>query len=345
MVEKSVNRRVIVSRRPRHAIPNTGMFEMTTAPKPRPGEREVLIRTMWLGIEPYLYGRLKRASSQVPTVPLGDVMVGPTVGRVEISNHPEYSKGDLVVGFWGWQDYTVSDGSSISKIDPDIPKPSYVLGALGMSGFGAYIAVNEYLKVKAGETIIFGAALGGLGQIAGQLGKMRGARTIGGVSGSKKKRYGTEVLGFDVCLDRTADDFRARCTEEFSKQGVDCYVMSGSGGVLQLALPHFNRHARIASCGIMSFYSSVKLPPGPDQTMTVFNEINLKRLAVHGLVALDWYGTPLHEQFKKEMKEWIVGGQIKVLEHIVDGLENAPDTLQGVFEGRNFGKAVVRVAD
>lgn len=345
MKESSVNRRVIVSERPRYSVPNTSMFRLDTSDKPKPADRQILIRTTWLGIEPYLYGRLKPSSSQSSPVPLGEVMVGPTVGRVEVSNHPFYAKGDMVLGFWGWQDYHVSDGTQIAKIDPEIPRPSYVLGALGMSGFGAYLAVNHFLKVQKSETLIFGAALGGFGQIVGQLGKMHGARTIGGVSGNKKLRYGVDELGFDVCLDRKAADFKQRCAEEFAKQGVDCYVMSGTGGVLQLALPHFNKHARIAACGVMSFYSDVQLPPGPDQTMVVFNEINLKRMSVHGMVALDWVGTPLHEQFKKEMKAWILSGQIKVVEHIVDGLENAPDTLQGVFEGRNFGKAVVRVAD
>ena len=345
MTKSSVNRRVIVSARPRYSIPSTSAFSMDSVPRQNPGDGQILVRTTWLGIEPYLYGRVKQVSSQAQPVALGDVMVGPTVGRVEISNHPRYAKGDMVQGFWGWQDYYVSDGSRISKIDTDIPRPSYALGALGLSGFGAYIAVNEYLKVKRGETLIFGAALGGLGQMIGQLGKMRGARTIGGVSGDRKRKYGMEVLGFDVCLDHTAQDFQTRCTQEFSKNGVDCYAMSATGGDLPLVLPHFNLHARIAACGVMSFYCNVTLPPGPDQTMIVFNEINLKRISVKGLVTLDWFNTPMHEQFKKEMKNWIVGGQVKVLEHIVDGLENAPDTLQGLFEGRNFGKAVVRVAD
>ncbi|MGQ0622619.1 MAG: zinc-binding dehydrogenase [Panacagrimonas sp.] len=345
MTENSVNRRIIVSKRSRFSIPNTGMFSLSSTPKPKPGNGEVLIRTTWLGIEPYLYGRLKPTSSQGMTVPLGGLMVGPTVGRVEISNHPDYAEGEMVQGLWGWQDYHVSDGTGIFNIDPEIPRSSYVLGALGMSGFGAYIAVDQYLKVQRGETLIFGAALGGLGQIVGQLGKMRGARTIGAVSGAKKVRYGMDVLGFDVCIDRTASDFIVRCTQEFSKKGVDCHVMSGTAGVLQLAMPHYNRHARIAACGVMSFYCAAKLPPGPDLTTVVFNDINLKRLSVHGMVTLDWVGTPLHEQFKKEMKAWILGGQINVVEHIVDGLENAPDALQGVFEGRNFGKALVRVAD
>lgn len=345
MAESSLNRQIIVSERPRYAIPNTSMFRLTTTPKPKVGDGGILIRTTWLGIEPYLYGRVQPPSSRAKTVPLGEVMVGPTIGRVETSDHPDYAQGDIVQGFWGWQDYYVSDGSRISKVDPELPRPSYALGALGMSGFGAYIAVNEYLKVQRGETLIFGAALGGLGQMIGQLGKMRGARTIGGVSGAKKSRYGMDVLGFDVCLDRTAGDFRALCAQEFAKHGIDCYAMSATGAVLQLAMPYFNLRARIVACGVMSFYSGTKPPAGPDQTMAVFNDINLKRMSVHGLVTLDWVGTPLHEQFRKEMKAWILGGQVKVLEHVVDGLESAPDTLLGVFEGRNFGKAVVRVAD
>jgi NADPH-dependent curcumin reductase len=345
MAQQTVNRRIVVSARPRYNIPNTDSFSLATDPKPKPKDGEILVRTTWLGIEPYLYGRVKQISKQSPPVALGDTMVGPTVGRVEVSYSRAYKEGDIVEGAWGWQDYHVSDGTDLTKVDTDLPRPSYALGAFGRSGFAAYVAVNEYLKVKKGETLIFGAALGGLGQMIGQLGKMRGARTIGGVSGEKKRRYGMEELGFDVCLDRTASDFKARCSEEFSKNGVDCYAMSGTGRVLQLALPHFNKYARIAACGVMSFYSAPKLPSGPDRTLFVFNEINLKRISVHGLVVLDWVGTPTHEQFKKDMKAWILGGQVKVVEHIVDGLENAPDTLQGLFEGRNFGKAVVRVSD
>lgn len=345
MSEESVNRQIIVSERPRYSIPTANVFSLITAPKPEPGDRQVLIRTTWLGLDPYLYGRVKQVSSQAKPVPLGGVMVGPTVGRVEISNHPDFTAGDLVQGFWGWQDYYISDGSRISKVDPEVPRPSYVLGAFGISGFGAYIAINEILKVQAGETLTFGAALGGLGQMIGQLGKMRGARTIAGASGTEKCRFAMEELGFDVCLDRKAEDFPAQCAAEYAKAGVDCYAMAAGGRVFREALPHFNLHARIAVCGLMSFYGMVSLPPGPDQTMVVFNEINLKRLVVRGLATLDWMGTPLHEQFKKEMKTWILDGKIKPIEHVVEGLENAPDMLQGLFEGRNFGKAVVHIAD
>lgn len=285
MAQQAVNRRIVVSARPRYNIPNTDSFSLASAPAPKPKDGEVLVRTTWLGIEPYLYGRVKQTSKQNPPVALGDTMVGPTVGRVEVSCNRAYKEGDIVEGAWGWQDYHVSDGTDLTHVDTGLPRPSYALGAFGRSGFAAYVAINEYLKVKKGETLIFGAALGGLGQMIRQLRRMRRARTIGGVSGDKKR------------------------------------------------------------CGVMSFYSAPKLPAGPDRTLFVFKEINLKRISVHGLVVLDWFGTPTHEQFKKDMKAWILDGRIKVVEHIVDGLQNASDTLQGLFEGRNFGKAVVRVSD
>ncbi|WP_029921932.1 NADP-dependent oxidoreductase [Nevskia soli] len=345
MKEGTVNRRVIVSERPRYAIPTANVFSVTESPVPKIGDRQVLIRTTWLGLDPYLYGRVKRVSSQSSPVQLGQVMVGPTVGRVVASHHPAFAEGDLVQGFWGWQDYFLSDGSRIMKIDPEIPRPSYVLGAFGISGFGAYIAINEYLRVQPGEVLTFGAALGGLGQMIGQIGKMRGAHTIGGAGGPEKCKFAVEELGFDVCLDRRAEDFHDRCLEEFGRAGVDCYAMAAGGRVFRAALPNFNLNARIAVCGLMAFYGMVTLPSGPDMTMAVFNEINLKRLSINGLVTMDWMGTPLHDQFKKDMKEWILGGKIRPVEHVVDGLENAPDGLQGLFEGRNFGKAVVRVAD
>lgn len=344
-MDASVNRQVLVTERPRFVTPTANVFTVVSAPKPVAGDGQILIRTTWLGLDAYLYGRVKQVSSQAKPVPLGGVMVGPAVGRVEVSNHPNFAVGEIVHGFWGWRDYYVSDGSRVAKVDPELPRHSFVLGAFGISGFGAYIAVNEMLKVRAGETLTVGAAVGGLGQMVGQLGKLKGARIITGASSEDKCRFAVEELGFDVCLNRTSKTFVEDVTAEYAKAGVDCYAMSYGGRVFKAALPHFNIRARIAVCGLMEFYGQASLPSGPDLTMVAFNEINLKRLTVQGLVTMDWMNTPLHEQFKKDMKDYILSGKVRPIEHIVDGLENAPDTLQGLFEGRNFGKAVVRVAD
>ncbi|MGH8596881.1 MAG: zinc-binding dehydrogenase [Gammaproteobacteria bacterium] len=335
---------MVVAERPRYTVPTANVFRLETASVPEARDGQILVRTTWLGLDTHLYRRVKRFSSLEP-VPIGGVMEGATTGRVEVSNHPGFVAGDLVHGYWGWQDYHVSDGSGVSKIDPEIPRPSYVLGAFGISGFGAYVALNELVKVEAGETLTFGSALGGFGQMVGQLGKMKGARIVSGASGPEKCRYAIEQLGYDVCIDRKAKDFEAQIKAAFAKTGVHCYVMAAGGRAFELTLPYLHRNARIAIAGIMTFYAVAQLPPGPDMTMVVFNEINLRGLQVRGLVTEDWLGTPLHEKFKKEMKAWILGGKVKPVEHIVEGLENAPDMMQGLFEGRNFGKAVVRVAD
>lgn len=341
-----LNRQIVVAERPRYVIPTANVFQLTESAVPKPGTGQVLVRTTWLGVDSYLYGRVKRVSPYAEPVAIGEVMVGATIGRVEISNQPEFAVGDLVHGFWGWQDYYLSDGKDISKVDPEIPRPSYMLGALGIPGFGAYVAVNELVKVQPGEVLTVGSALGGLGQMVGQIGKIKGAQVLAGASGPEKCRVAVEKLGFDVCLDREARDFLTQIKAVYAKSGIDCYVMAGgSSKVLEVAMPYFNRNARIAICGMMATYGLTSLPPGPDRTMVLLNEVNLRRLQIRGLITQDWMGTPLHEQFKKEMKAWILGGKVKPVEHVVEGLENAPDTMQGLFEGRNFGKAVVRVSD
>lgn len=342
---KKVNRRIVVAERPRYIIPTANVFSLTEAPVPEPGAGELLVRTTLLGLDSYLYRRVQSTSPFAEPIPIGGVMAGATVGRVERSNHPGFVAGELVHGFWGWQDYHLSKGSDISKVDPEIPHPSYLLGALGIPGFGAYVAVTELVKTQAGEVLTIGSALGGLGQMVGQIGKIRGAQVLAGASGAEKCRYALEKLGFDVCLDRTAKDFLAQVKTVYTKYGIDCYVMAAGGKVLDVALPYFRRNARIAVCGMMATYAVRELPPGGDRTVLLLNEIIVKRLRISGLITTDWLGTPLHEQFKKEMKAWILAGQVKPVEHFVNGLEHAPDMMQGLFEGRNFGKAVVRVSD
>lgn len=340
------NRRIVLAQRPRYGVPTRDVFRMESVPRPDPCEGQVLVRTMLLGIDPYQYGRVATVSVHSSLLPLGSVMDGTTVGRVEISNHPEFSVGDLVHGAWGWQDYHVTDGSDLTHVDPELPKPSYELSALGLSGFAGYIAVNELLQVKAGETLAFGAALGGVGQIVGQIGKLRGARVIAISGGPEKCRYAREQLGFDVCIDRKAPDFSARLETEFQKSGVDCIVMAVGPGGLQASMPHFRNYSRIAVCGLIGSYSEASAGDGRGQDWgSLVQEINRRRLRMFGVVAKDMLGTPLEAQFRRDMKQWILEGRIKPVEHLVPGLEGAPDMMRGVFEGRNFGKAIMKVAD
>lgn len=339
---RKLNRRIVLQERPRYIVPTANIFRMVESPMPEARDGEILVRTLWLGMDPYLYSRVKRTSSQAEPVALGEVMVGTTVGRVEVSNRPDFAVGDLVHGFWGWQDYAVLDGTRVWKIDPEIPRPSYMLGALGVSGFGAYLAVNELVKIQPGETLTFGAALGGLGHIAGQIGKLKGARVIGVAGTPEKCRIAVEQLGFDACIHRKAKDYEAQLQAAY-KGGIDAYVMAIGGKMFEIALPFFKLRSRVAICGLMATYSMTGLPPGPDRTFLLLNQALIKRMSIHGMVVFDHMHTSRHEEFLRSMKDWILSGKVKPIEDVAEGLEKAPDTLQGLFEGKNVGKAVVRV--
>jgi NADPH-dependent curcumin reductase CurA len=341
---KAVNRQVVVAQRPRYTVPTANVFRIQAAEKPLAQDGQVLVRTTWIGLDAHLYRRIKRVTTTEP-VPLGGVMVGSTVGRVEVSHHPDYREGELVHGAWGWQDWYVSDGTDLEPVPTDIPKPSYMLGALGESGFGAYIAVNELLRIQRGQSLVLGAGVGGLGQIIGQLAKMKGALIVAGAGTDEKCRYAMEEYGYDICLNRNKVGFEEKTKAAYAKNGIDNYSMTYGGKVLEWGIPYFRPGARIAVCGIMSLYGQAQLPPGPDKSMPIFDQIQVRGLEVRGLQTERWLGTPLHEQFKREMHDWLLAKKIRPLEHVVDGLENAPDMMQGLFEGRNFGKAVVRVAD
>jgi len=179
----------------------------------------------------------------------------------------------------------------------------------------------------------------------GQIAKLKGAVVIAGAGSDQKCRYTMDKLGFDLCLDRTAPGFEAGVKAAYAKHGIDGYSMTYGGKVLEWAIPFFRPHARIVVCGIMTLYAQSWLPAVPDKSMLIFDQIQTRGLQVRGLVTDLWLDTPLRAQFEREMRDWILSKAITPLEHIAEGLENAPDMMQGLFEGRNFGKAVVHVSD
>ena len=219
-------RKYVLAQRPRYGVPTPSIFKLTAQDVPEPGSGQVRVRTAWLSMDPNVYGRVAKVSSHYQPIDLGSVMPGAAVGYVEASRHPGFREGDLVIGAWGWQTHHISDGSDLVKADPEVERPSHHLTAFGLSAFAAYIAVCENLDLQKGETISFGAAVGGLGQMVGQLARQRGARVIAITSGLEKCRIATERLGFDVCLDRTADKAIERISAEFAKSGVDELVMA-----------------------------------------------------------------------------------------------------------------------
>ena len=302
----------------------------------------MLLRTVLLSLDPYKRGRMSDAPSYSPPVEIGAVMVGGTVSRVEQSNHPDFKPGEWVLGYSGWQEYELSDGSGLVKLGENLSRPSWALGVLGMPGFTAYMGLLDIGQPKAGETLVVAAATGPVGATVGQIGKIKGCRVIGIAGGAEKCRHAVEVLGFDQCLDHHAADFDAQLATA-CPQGIDVYYENVGGKVFDAVLPLLNTAARVPVCGLVSGYNATRLPDGPDRLPLLMATLLKKRIRMQGFIIGQDYGHRIKE-FQDEMGRWVQEGKIHYREQVTDGLENAPEALIGLLEGKNFGKVVIRVA-
>ncbi len=336
------NRQWVLASRPKGA-PTADNFRLENTAIPEPADGQVLLRTIWLSLDPYMRGRMSDAPSYSPPVEIGAVMVGGTVSRVEKSNHPDYQPGEWVLGYSGWQDYDVSDGTGLVKLGADPEHPSWSLGVLGMPGFTAYMGLLDIGQPKAGETLVVAAATGPVGATVGQIGKLKGCRVVGVAGGAEKCRHAIEVLGFDQCIDHHADDF-AEQLKQACPQGIDVYYENVGGKVFDAVLPLLNTAARVPVCGLVSGYNATDLPPGPDRLGLLMGTILKKRIRMQGFIINQDYGHRIAE-FQQEMGGWVSEGKIHYREQVTDGLENAPQALIGLLEGKNFGKVVIRVAN
>lgn len=336
------NRRWVLASRP-HGAPVPENFRLEEDDVATPGEGQVLLRTVYLSLDPYMRGRMSDEPSYSPPVEIGGVMVGGTVSRVVASNHPDFQPGEWVVGYSGWQDYDISDGKGLIKLGENPEQPSWALGVLGMPGFTAYMGLLDIGQPKEGETLVVAAATGPVGATVGQIGKLKECRVVGVAGGAEKCRHATEVLGFDVCLDHHADDF----AEQLAKacpQGIDIYYENVGGKVFDAVLPLLNTSARIPLCGLVSGYNATQLPAGPDRLPLLMGTLLKKRIRLQGFIIGQDYGHRIHE-FQREMERWVKEGKIHYREQMTDGLENAPAAFIGLLTGKNFGKVVIRVAD
>ena len=340
--DREHNRCIVLATRP-HGTPVPEDFRLENSPVPEPAEGQVLLRTEYLSLDPYMRGRMNDTPSYAEPVKVNDVMVGGTVCRVEASRHPDYKVGEWVLAYSGWQDYTLSDGSGLTRLGDNPQNPSYALGILGMPGFTAYMGLLDIGQPKQGETLVVAAATGPVGATVGQIGKLKGCRVIGVAGGSEKCKYAKEILGFDECLDHKSLDFALQLSQVCSK-GIDIYFENVGGKVFDAVLPLLNPKARIPVCGLVSQYNATQLPDGPDRLSLLMGTILIKRLKVQGFIIFDDYGHR-YDEFAKDMSQWLSSGQIKYREHLVDGLESAPKAFIGMLDGQNFGKLVVRVND
>jgi NADPH-dependent curcumin reductase CurA len=334
------NRRVVLAARPRGA-PVASDFRVEDAAVPEPADGEVLLRTLYLSLDPYMRGRMNEARSYAAPLAVGQVMGGGTVSRVEESRHAGFAIGDLVLGYSGWQHYACSDGSDLSTLEPGMPHPSLALGLLGMPGFAAYMGLLDIGQPVAGETLVVAAASGPVGSVVGQIARMHGCRVVGIAGGADKGRYVVDELGFDACLDRRSSNLR-RDLALACPRGIDIYFENVGGAVFDAVLPLLNARARVPVCGLVAHYNDTALPPGPDRLGVLLGQVLARRIRMQGFIIYDDYGTR-HGEFLTQVSAWLAEGKIKFREQVVDGLENAPQAFIGMLEGRNFGKLVIRV--
>ncbi|EHC9865277.1 NADP-dependent oxidoreductase [Vibrio alginolyticus] len=339
----ATNRRIVLASRP-HGAPTQENFRLEEVTKPTPKEGEMLLRTVYLSLDPYMRGRMSDAESYADPVAIDDVMVGGTVCQVEASNHPDYEVGEWVLAYTvGWQDYAISTGEMVIKLGKEPKNPSYALGVAGMPGFTAYMGLLDIGQPKPGETIVVAAATGPVGATVGQIGKIKGCRVVGIAGGEEKCRYAKEVLGFDECIDHKAEDFAEQLKNACDK-GIDVYFENVGGKVFEAVMPLLNTNARIPLCGLISQYNATELPEGTDHLPLLMGKLLTKRIKVQGFIIFDDYGHRYGE-FAQDINQWLAEGKIQYREHLVQGLDNAPKAFIGLLEGKNFGKLVVQIND
>ncbi len=336
MVE-GVNRQVVLAARP-VGYPTEEDFEVRDAPMPALGERQVLVRNLWLSLDPYQRGRMSDAPSYTASTEIGEVMTGGTVGRIVASNSADYATGEIVHGQLGWQDYAVSNGNNLRRLDPSAAPISTALGVLGMPGLTAYFGLFEVGRPKPGDTVVVSAASGAVGAVVGQLARMAGCRVVGTAGTQQKVDYITQELGFDAGINYKTEDVRARL-EETCPYGVDVYFDNVGGFVTDAVMEVLAYRARIAICGQMSQYNLETPDTGPRNLRNLL----MRQATMEGFIVGRFVDR--NEEALRRLTAWVRDGRLKYKEDVVDGLENAPRAFMGLMRGENFGKLLVRVSE
>ena len=328
------NKQVLLAARPRGAV-EQAHFKIVESDVPQARDGEFVVRAHYLSLDPYMRGRMDDGKSYAPKAELNEVMVGAAVGEVIESRHEKFKVGDFVQTRSGWQEYGVSDGSGVRKVDPKFVPLSAYLGAVGMPGVTAWIGLNEHGKPKAGETVVVSAASGAVGSAVGQLAKLKGCRTVGIAGGKTKCDYVVNELGFDACIDYKAGDINAALAATCPK-GIDIYFDNVGGAILDAVLYHVNVFSRIPLCGQISGYNDPSVLAIQNMRSFLVNRITLR-----GFIVSDHMD--LWRPALAELGQLVHDGKLKYRETIAVGLENAPKALIGLLRGENFGKQLVKL--
>jgi NADPH-dependent curcumin reductase CurA len=318
--------------------PTAENFSIAESPIPEPKHGEILVRTLYLSLDPYMRGRMRGGPSYAATLEPGDVMTGEVVARVEKSESPLFKVGDTIRSSIGWQELAAIPAHTAKPVNPDLGPVSTGVGVLGMPGMTAYFGLLEVLKPRAGDTLVVSAASGAVGAVVGQIGKINGCNVIGVAGSDEKCEYTVNELGFNSAINYKTQDVSAELAR-LAPNGVDCYFDNVGGPVTDAVFDNLALKARIAICGQISQYNAATPAQGP-RNLSVLTR---NRATVEGFLVYDF--ELQHEIARARIANWIKDGQIKYKEDVVDGFENAPEAFIGLLNGKNFGKLLIKVSE
>ncbi len=331
-----INHQVRLASRP-VGLPTRADWSFTEEPVAEPADGSFLVEILYVSLDPAMRGWLNESRSYIPPVAIGDVMRALALGRVTISKHPGFKAGDYVSGPFGVQEYAVSDGNHVAKVDPALAPLPVHLSALGMTGRTAYFGLLDVGQLKSGDTVVVSAAAGAVGSVVGQIAKIKGCQVVGIAGGAEKCGYIVDELGFDAAIDYKTQDVRA-ALKEHCPNGIDVYFDNVGGHILEAALARLARGARIVICGAISQYNVTGPPKGPSNYMALL----VHRASMKGFLAGDYAARD--DEATQALATWYADGTLKSREHVVEGLETFPDTLVKLFTGDHLGKLIIKVA-
>jgi len=334
----TISREIQLKSRPL-GMPTTDNFQVAEVTIADPGPGEILVRNIYMSVDPYMRGRMVERKSYVPPFQIGEALTGGCVGQVVASNHEGYSVGDHVLGMLGWREYYLSDGKGLQKVDPSIAPLQSFIGTFGMPGMTAYVGLLDIGEPKEGETVFVSAASGAVGAIVCQIAKIKGCRVVGSAGSDEKVAWLKDELGVDAAFNYKTVDSVHSALKEHCPDGIDVYFENVGGEHLEASLNHMNDFGRIAVCGMISMYNATEAVPGPSNLANIIG----KRLRVQGFIVsdhMDQLG-----RFYGDMSQWMAAGQLQWKETILDGIEKAPEAFIMLFTGDNFGKMLVKVGE
>ncbi|MGF1552886.1 MAG: NADP-dependent oxidoreductase [Paracoccaceae bacterium] len=333
-------KRIVLAERP-SGMPDETHLTLSEVEVPAPGRGEMLLRTIYLSLDPYMRGRMNAARSYAEPVGIGETMTGGTVCEVIESRLDGFAPGDVVLSHSGWTTHALSDGAGVRRLDPKAAPVTTAVGVMGMPGMTAYVGLLDHGRPKEGETVVVSAASGAVGQVVGQIARMKGCRVVGVAGADDKCGYVTGELGFDAAVNYKAEDF-PDCLARACTDGVDIYFENVGGAVFDAVLPLMNDFGRIPVCGRIASYNDAHAD-GPDRLTRAMGLVLTRRLTLRGFIV--WDHRERQDDFLRDMSQWIADGRVRYREDVVEGLENAVEAFRGLLSGRNRGKLIVKVGE